>query len=126
MKLSILILDDMEDLASSLSEMFIHSGLDSRYAISVSKFRECYKDQKPDIILSDIYMPHGDVTYLLNFLNEEYFNGPLFLMSGGDSAIVKSISNLARGKGQKVVGSYRKPIMLKDVQTMITLAEDNL
>lgn len=82
---SVLIVDDDPDLRETLRHMVASVGYDvqcvedARAAIAIIAVR------RPDIVISDIYMPAGDGFELLNWLRNNGVNIPVIAMSGSNS-----------------------------------------
>ena len=116
----IAIIDDeveMEYLYHLLLEKQIKRGLIQLKFFSDSlKFAEWFKYHRPDLILSDINMPHMDGQEIMQLVKQSGHKIPTYFVSGYDEAEFKKI--------MRELGVYRflsKPLNFNNVLGLIEL-----
>ncbi|RYU56858.1 sigma-54-dependent Fis family transcriptional regulator [Methylolobus aquaticus] len=82
-KSKILIVDDEPDIRQLLSEILEDEGYLVSIADSGSEARKRLNEQRPDLILLDIWMPDEDgISLLKDWLKNGYLDCPVIMMSG--------------------------------------------
>jgi DNA-binding NtrC family response regulator len=82
-KSKILIVDDEPDIRQLLSEILEDEGYSVSIAESGSEARKRLNEQRPDLILLDIWMPDEDgISLLKDWLKNGYLDCPVIMMSG--------------------------------------------
>ncbi|WP_139556823.1 sigma-54-dependent transcriptional regulator [Methylotetracoccus oryzae] len=82
-KSKILIVDDEPDIRQLLSEILEDEGYLVSIAESGSEARKRLNEQRPDLILLDIWMPDEDgISLLKDWLKNGYLDCPVIMMSG--------------------------------------------
>jgi CheY-like chemotaxis protein len=110
---SVLIIDDDDFSQSILCEVLQAMGLtevqmagSARAALRALAQRE----QLPDYLICDIYMPDMDGIEFLAKLAHQHYPGKLILVSGVDTNMLKVAKTIAVRNGLKVVASLVKPL----------------
>lgn len=116
----IAVIDDemeMEDLYNLLLEKPIKRGLiDLKFFSDSRDFVEWLKTNTPDLILTDINMPHLDGTLLMDLVKKSGRNIPTYFVSGYDQRDFEII--------MRELGVYRflsKPLNFNNVLGLIEL-----
>ena len=82
-KSKVLIVDDEPDIRQLLSEILEDEGYVVSIAESGSEARKRMNEQRPDLILLDIWMPDEDgISLLKDWLKNGYLDCPVIMMSG--------------------------------------------
>jgi two-component system, OmpR family, response regulator VanR len=79
---NVLIVDDDTLSRATLSEMMDNYGFDVIVASDGAEGLEKYKKFQPQLIITDIYMPHMNGVVLLNKIKSQAPNIPVILMTG--------------------------------------------
>lgn len=83
MKPHILVIDDEPDIRSSVKDILEDEGYIVDVAASGESARHCIREQQPDLILLDIWMPDIDgITLLKEFTSVLHVTTPVVMMSG--------------------------------------------
>jgi len=80
-----LIVDDEADLREIVTFALKREGMTSLQAGNAQEAIGLIRQQRPDIIISDIRMPGGDGYELLRTLNEEKVRIPVIIITGSES-----------------------------------------
>ena len=81
--LKILVVDDEADIRALIKEILSDEGYDVIVASSASEARLFRKQNSPDLILLDIWMPDIDgITLLREWAEDDSFVCPVVIMSG--------------------------------------------
>lgn len=117
MTLKILIVDDEDELRSSLAESFHLEDEDivCLQAVSGNGAMKILEKEKIDVILSDISMPDGDGMFLLRSINEIFIkNRPkIYFFSGYE----KEVASIYMKNGAN--GFFEKPVSIQKILTEI-------
>jgi CheY-like chemotaxis protein len=82
-RLTVLIIDDEPDVLALLRSMLEPAGFNVVAAGNARAAVERMQAQRPDLILTDIYMPDGDGFELMAMLRRARSDVPLIAISGG-------------------------------------------
>lgn len=110
-----LVLDDVPELASVVSELLRHFGWDSRPVSCWDSFLDAFTATPPALIILDLHMPDHDGAEVLQYLHEAAYSGQVCLVSGGPDYLLTALGNLAEGFGLPVCGQLSKPVSLADM-----------
>lgn len=117
----ILIVDDDSDSLMLEQTVVQRLGFYSQIAINGLDAIKMIKEDEPDIILLDIFMPQMDGFETLEFLNNEY-NIPVIIITAGGS---KTINKL---KAMNIHHHIQKPItptkLQKEIDKCIKIIQD--
>lgn len=107
----ILLLDDdafmLELLADMIAELGEHSVLretDGRRALIELRLRP------PDLVICDLSMPVMDGIDFLRLAAAQQYAGCVLLLSGADSAVLKTAGRMAQAQGLAILDACAKPI----------------
>lgn len=122
----VLIVDD-DPVLVAITEMFfqkrgaanVHSAHDGAHGLEVL---DRYSDTI-DFILCDLNMPQMDGIQFLRHLKDRNYRGHLAILSGEQSAILKTAKGLAQSHNLNIVGALTKPLKIYDLE--VVLAELN-
>ncbi|MES2742647.1 MAG: response regulator [Pseudomonadota bacterium] len=119
----VLLLDDDSFMLKMLGEMLGELGAydvvaesDSRAAVA------SLRRHRPQLLICDLSLPDMDGIEFLRMAAEDGFQGGVVLLSGVDSGVRKAAERLAMAQGLRILGAYRKPIALTDLEHMLALA----
>lgn len=90
-KYKLLVVDDDELFRDTVSEILKEKGFSVIEADSGSKALDVIKEQRVDLILSDIQMPNGDGIFLLENVRLQDPDKPLFFFMTGFSNYSKEV-----------------------------------
>jgi DNA-binding NtrC family response regulator len=79
----VLVVDDDLGLLPALKSMLESYGFTVSCAHGSTEAMSKLRDQNPDVILADFYMPEGDGLALLNTMHDCHETTPVVVMSGG-------------------------------------------
>ena len=109
----ILIIDDDSGLRRALRKTLETAGYDVAEANSSQRGLEAYRTSKPDLVLTDVYMPEGDGLEGTIRMLSEFPNARVIVMSGGGWARTEAILSDAQKLG--AVGTISKPFTIEEV-----------
>lgn len=111
-KVTILIVDDEEELLEIYTDFFASEGLKVFSALSAEKALEIYKDNQNEIqvIISDANMKGMNGAQFLEILRRDFSNKPLFYLSTGDVSV--SEIQIKKMGGNRLI---LKPFELDDI-----------
>jgi CheY-like chemotaxis protein len=116
----ILLLDDdafslelLRDMLESVGSFDVHSETDGRSALARIAQRA------PDVMICDLSMPDMDGIEFLHAAASAGYRGRVMLVSGMDTSVRKAAERLARAQGLNVLGAWRKPMELADLQATL-------
>lgn len=121
-KLKLLIIDDEEELAISLSQLLQLEGYNTEYTTSPLEALEMIRNQKYHIIFSDIVMPEMDGLDLLIKI-KSYDPLAQIIMMTGYSTMEKTMRALEAGANDYLLKPFPD---LSDVIEAVKLAEVKL
>ena len=81
MKTRIMVVEDEHDTLEMMAEVFISKGYDVDKAANGIEALRKIKNQEPDIILTDIYMPGMDGMELLKHISKDYAHIPVIMVT---------------------------------------------
>lgn len=119
---SILIVDDDPVQVAILKDHFadrkiarIMSAPDGEKAKALLAALNC----APQLIVCDLHMPETDGIELFTHLKATANTSKVIVISGATSAQINAAAQLARLYGLNVVGAFRKPLDLEDLDTAL-------
>jgi DNA-binding NtrC family response regulator len=113
----VLVVDDEEELASSLSEIFVSNGYVSSFATDPLAVKALVTTRKPDLIVMDIKMPKLGGIELLKCLKKEKRSIPVIMITGYPSIenAVQAMKYGALNIGAIFMGVLANGIVLLDI-----------
>lgn len=103
----ILIVDDSDMIRETMTQLLVHEGYEVESAedgdIGIKKFLSF----KPDLILTDIYMPRVPGVHMIEEIRKGFPDVQIIVMSGGNA---RSQTNYDVDDGQGVYTTLNKPI----------------
>lgn len=117
MNRQLLVVDDNPDIRLLLGGLLEHFGYTVAMVESGQKAMEWLKTYPIDAVISDIFMPNGNGTWLIGEMRKQGFTIPIFLITAGADITKKQA--LAFGAN----GFFRKPL---DIDTLETALEQAL
>ncbi|TFW21521.1 response regulator [Duganella callida] len=119
----ILLLDDdafmLELLADMITELGPHTVLretDGRRALIELRLRP------PELVICDLSMPVMDGIDFLRLAAVQQYRGCMVLLSGIDSAVLRTASRLAEAQGLVILDALAKPLGAETLADLITRA----
>lgn len=120
----ILLLDDdafmLELLAEMITELGEHTVLretDGRRALIELRLRP------PDLVICDLSMPVMDGIDFLRLAAAQQYAGCVLLLSGVDSAVLKTAGRVAEAQGLQILDACPKPLMSETLAAVLARAE---
>jgi CheY-like chemotaxis protein len=101
--LSILLVDDNEDARVTVARILEMSGYHVTQAANARAASALLKEQAPDLVITDIFMPEGDGFEMLNELRSREPNIPVIAISGGGTQQGLDVLAIAGRLGAKNV-----------------------
>jgi len=116
--LSLLIVDDEEEMCRSLAEVLSSHGFATDYLCDPRNVQQYLRDRPIDVMLMDIRMPGMGGLELLSAIRQSGWSGQVIVVSG-----YPSVENIVRAMKIGALNFYRKPVDLKSlVQELHQLA----
>ena len=107
----VLILDDdpfmlelVAEMIAALGEHTVISETDGRRALIELRLRP------PDLLICDLAMPVMDGIDFLRLAAAQQFHGCIVLLSGVDTAVLKTAARLAEAQGLRILEACAKPL----------------
>lgn len=116
-KKSILLVDDDELLGASLKAGLERKGYEVRVAGNGRIGLTMIDEQKPDVVVLDLFMPEMEGVETLRLLKKKHADLPVYAITGGGRKELYELLSLAEGLG--AVGSLRKPFTASDLIALI-------
>jgi EAL domain-containing protein (putative c-di-GMP-specific phosphodiesterase class I)/ActR/RegA family two-component response regulator len=116
----LLVIDDEVGICEFVGEVASDLGFEARLTTMVGEFRTALNDFEPSVIVMDLQMPDLDGVELLRELSERGCTAQIILMSGMDSRVLSTAEHLGKSLGLKMLGLQPKPIMLDDLEAMLS------
>jgi CheY-like chemotaxis protein len=116
----ILVIDDEPDMLALLRTLLLGAGYDVAVAANARGALEYLVDHRPDLILTDIFMPDGDGFDLIGVVRRSGLGIPIIAISGGATPIGADPLDIARQLGAVPVAKpFRAQELLDTVKRMI-------
>jgi CheY-like chemotaxis protein len=116
----VLIVDDDPEVRDAIRAMLETYGYTVREAGDAHEAGRAIEAERPDLILTDIYMPAGDGFELMTAVREDRSRIPIVAMSGRNQDAAVDYLDLARKMG--AVGIIDKPFRASNLLEMIDRA----
>ena len=121
-KISCLLVDDDAFMLISLRKILESLGVTS--IISTDDAQEALKylsnrNNRIDVVISDLNMPNMDGIQLLRHLGMQGLNLSVILVSGEDPRLLDSAKTLAQQQNLDILGSINKPVTKDKIQAML-------
>lgn len=89
----LLVVDDKEGFREQLEQIFAHEGFEVASVASGNEAAEALESFAPDIVLTDIVMPHGDGFFVLEHVQERGYQCPVVVITayGSQQSAVKAL-----------------------------------
>jgi CheY-like chemotaxis protein len=100
---NILLVDDNEDARITVARILEMSGHSVVQAANAKAASALLKEQAPDLVITDIFMPDGDGFEMLNELRRRETQIPVIAMSGGGMQEGLDVLSIAGRLGAKKV-----------------------
>ena len=118
-KLTVLIVDDDEDICFMLEDLLNHWGYQAITACGAKESLEILKKEAPLVVLSDIEMPGTNGLQLLQIIKQQYPEVPVIMMSGRVTAEEDAKRSLELG----VFEFIPKPFDLEYLRQVLSAVE---
>ena len=116
MKSKILVVDDEEDICSSLQVRLTMEGYHVWTAYDGRKGLKLYHDHQVDLIITDVLMPEIDGLEVVRTLRRHQSNIPIIVMSGGGKC---GLDFLVEAKEFGANRTMSKPFSLEELVAMV-------
>lgn len=116
----LLAVDDERDFLELVAELAEQVGYDVLTADNATTFREQLTHHRPSLVLLDLQIPGMDGVEALRYLARQSITGGVVLASGMDQRVLTSARQLGESLGLKMLGTLQKPVMLEDIEAMLT------
>ncbi len=102
----VFMLDVLADMLGQLGGYAVEAESDARRALlGLARYA-------PDLMICDLSLPDMDGIEFMHAAACAGFHGAVMLLSGMDSGVRQAAEHLARAHGLRVIGAYKKPITL--------------
>ena len=108
----LLVVDDDPTLGRLIKASAESAGFEVSVTKNPTAFAEKARIWSPTILMLDLGMPGTDGIQILRGLAEDRCSGHVTLMSGADSKVMESATQLGRARGLKMSGVLQKPVQL--------------
>ena len=115
----LLLIDDEPALAAFVAKAADMCGFDPVITAEDQQFRDCFLEQRPQMVVLDLGMPGMDGVELLRFLADEGFKEPVLIISGFDRRVLDSAFRLGEAIGLQMVGPLEKPARLEELEEIL-------
>ncbi|OEZ52502.1 response regulator [Duganella sp. HH105] len=119
----ILLLDDdgfmlelLADMIASLGEHEVLSETDGRRALVALRLRP------PELLICDLSMPVMDGIDFLRLAAAQQYGGCVVLLSGVDSAVLRTAARLAEAQGLSILDACAKPLEIDTLAALMARA----
>ena len=116
---SILVVDDEQGIVTMLEEFLEDSGYQVLTATHPRQAQKLYREQSPDLIITDIVMPDINGIEMLNQLITEFPQLKAVVMTGYAGALKNELEQVQSEQG--VVCVMEKPLNLLEVLAMTNM-----
>jgi EAL domain-containing protein (putative c-di-GMP-specific phosphodiesterase class I)/CheY-like chemotaxis protein len=121
-KISCLLVDDDAFMLISLRKILESLGVTSITSTNDAKDALKYlsnRNNRIDVVISDLNMPNMDGIQLLRHLGMQSLNLSIILVSGEDPRLLDSAKTLAQQQNLDILGSINKPVTKDKIQAML-------
>jgi len=115
----ILVLDDEESILLMLKKMLERAGHEVDIALNGSDGLELFKKNKPDLLITDIIMPHKDGLEVVLELRRKYPELKIIAISGGGRIHPEGYLPSAKHFGADLI--FQKPLVQKEFLQAVSL-----
>jgi CheY-like chemotaxis protein len=115
----ILILDDEASILLMLKKMLERAGHEVEIALNGSDGLELFKKNKPDLLITDIIMPHKDGLEVVLELRKKYPDLKIIAISGGGRIHPEGYLPSAKHFGADLI--FQKPLVQKEFLQAVSL-----
>ena len=116
----LLIIDDDRDLCDYVADVAAELGFETKRSVSDEELAAIFSAFDPTTIFLDLHMPGRDGIEVLQWLADRNFDGEIYLASGMDRKVIESAANLAESFGLKIGGILPKPVLLDDLEAVLS------
>ena len=116
----LLVVDDQPDILDFVGQVAEAIGFDVRLANNAQEFRDSLHEFKPTLLILDLQMPQTDGVELIRELGNLGTRAAILISSGMDQRVLASAEQLGVAHGLKMAGILQKPIMLADLEAVLT------
>ncbi len=116
----LLVVDDQPDILDFVGQVAEAIGFKVRLANNAQEFREALHEFKPTLLILDLQMPQTDGVELIRELGNLGTRAAVLISSGMDQRVLVSAEQLGVAHGLKMAGILQKPIMLADLEAVLT------
>lgn len=117
----VLLLDDDPFMLNVLADMLGELGGFAVHAETTAQGALAWLARAaPGLLICDLSMPDVDGIEFLQAAAAAGFGGSVMLLSGMDAGVRHAAEHLARAHGLKVIGAYKKPISLAQLDAALS------
>ncbi len=117
----LLIIDDDRELLELLIRHCARQGFDARGVSSLRDLGQQMTQFRPDAVLCDLAIDPDDAVQCLELLRDIGFAGPVFLMSGCESRVLRATFQIGGQLGLNMAESIAKPFDLAELTGCLRL-----
>lgn len=118
-KPSILIIDDVPAVSSTLASLAEHVGFQPVCTTSAPEFWKLLERLNPAVVVTDLQMPDFDGIEILSGLADRGCRAGVVICSGYDVKLLEVAEELARRRGLNVLGRLEKPVRLRALSRLL-------
>lgn len=122
----LLLIDDEPALAAFVAKAADMCGFEPVIAEQDQQFRDCFRQNRPQMVALDLGMPGMDGVELLRFLAGEEFQEPVLIISGFDRRVLESAFRFGEALGLQMVGPLEKPARLEQLEDILNRLRPSL
>ena len=122
---SVLVLDDQDDVATTIANLVGSLGGVARTSESAESFFCQWEKDPPDVSIIDLKMPQRDGLDVLRELGSRS-NAQVILVSGLDLSVLGAARQAAQASGLHVLGVLTKPVRRSELAKLLSAARSGL
>ncbi len=122
MKAKILLVDDEENIRSSLGDYLQREGFDIALAMDGDEALERLESISPDIVILDVRMPKVDGLEVCREIRRRIQYLPVIMISGEKMESLDQVVGLEVGADKYIIKPFELPVLVAEVRALLRMA----